>query len=412
MSRSLKFILSSALAVALITGGFIGGYLLAAGSRAPRTVGGGMIGLHGSRETTTAADVAERLKEVQSILEAQALQPSQIESATAGAIQGLLGAQGDRYAEYRSPQLTSEIDMEMTGEFGGIGVVLGEADGVVSVHEVYEGTPAERADVRVGDVFVSVDGETRDSWTTDDIADRVRGEKGTQVEIVFRRPTTIGASGGEMLTKSIERDTIVTKNVKNEVVDGIGYIYMGSFNGRSTQDIAAAIEELDAEGVGGYVLDLRYNGGGLLDEAVGVASLFIDSGTVVQVESRNGDIDRLDAKGIKITDKPLVLLVNEHSASASEVLAGALKDYGRAKIVGMKTFGKGSVQTVVDLSFGGSIKFTSAHYLSPEGTVIDGVGVTPDVEVKGGEVPHFALESHDEDAQLMKAIQTVKSIGR
>ncbi len=410
MSRPLKVLMSFVVALILLSSGFIGGYAVSNSHSIALPTGLDLAGGSSSTESTTSVELSKRILEVQTILDGNALAPSNIDSATAGALGGLLSANGDRWSAYLPPVDAAASQEEMNGEFGGIGVVLADDDaGVVSVREVYENTPASKADVRIGDVFVSIDGKKQDKWTADEVSGLVRGPKGTDVEIVFRRPSKPGATDGDLITKKIVRDTIVVKNVTSEVVDGVGYIYMSQFNARSTQDIEAALKKMDAAGVSGYVLDLRYNPGGLLDQAVGVASLFVDSGTIVKVESRDGSIEELKAKRIKMTDKPLVLLVNEHSASASEVLAGALKDFDRATIVGKKTFGKGSVQEVIELSFGGTVKFTSAHYLSPKGTVIDGVGVSPDVDVDGGEVPHFALE-HKDDVQLVKAIQTLKSI--
>lgn len=408
MSRALNALVSILVGFVLLSAGFIGGYLISPNSRevikTRLTTGLGSV----ARETTTSIEVGNRVDEVQAILEARALAPSDITSATAGAIDGLLDANSDQWADYRSETETVMSREEMSGEFGGIGVVLMETTGTVSVREVYPDTPAQRADVREGDVFISVDGHAPKTWTSQEVSDVVRGKRGTEVTIVFRRPPEVGAEGGQTIEKKIVRDIIPVRNVRTSLVDGVGYLNLESFNARSTRDVAQAITDLDARGARGYIIDVRFNPGGLLDEAVSVASLFLDPGVVVQVEKRNGPREILETSGAKITDKPVVLLVNGHSASASEILAGALKDHGRAKLVGEKTFGKGSVQEIVDTTWGGSIKFTTAHYLSPQGHIIDGVGVTPDVTFEYAEMPRFDLEDAGEDPQLEKAVEVLK----
>lgn len=409
MSKSLKALVSLLVGFILVSSGFIGGYLVSPNGR--ELIKTRLLGeMRYGRESATSIELGNRLDEVQAILESRALHPSELTSATVGAIDGLLGANGDVWGDYRSETETIESRQEMSGEFGGIGVVLLETTGTVSVREVYPDTPAERAGVREGDVFVSVDGEARDRWTSQEVSDVVRGKKGTEVTIVFRRPAEVGGEGDETLEKVIVRDTIPIRNVRTSLIDGVGYLNLESFNARSTRDVAEAISNLDAQGALGYVLDLRYNPGGLLDEAISVSSLFLDPGVVVQVEKRNGPIQKLETSGAKITSKPLVLLINGHSASASEILAGALKDYDRATLVGMQTFGKGSVQEIIDTSWGGSIKFTTAHYLSPKGNIIDQVGVAPDVEFEYSEMPRFDLKDMDEDPQLAKAVEVLKGL--
>ncbi len=188
--------------------------------------------------------------------------------------------------------------------------------------------------------------------------------------------------------------------------DDVGYIRVMSFNGVTAEDMHAEIESLEAEGAQGFVIDMRDNPGGLLQEAVDVASLFIPEGVIVRVDERNRDEIEHLATGQHATDKPIVVLVNENSASASEVFAGAIQDYSRGAIVGVTSFGKGSVQTVEPLSFGGGVKFTIAHYLTPQGRTIDGVGVVPDTVV---EMDPEAQSDEESDVQLQKAIELLKA---
>jgi len=178
-----------------------------------------------------------------------------------------------------------------------------------------------------------------------------------------------------------------------------------SFTQVAAADVRAAIEELEADGAQGYVLDLRNNPGGLLSASVDVSSLFIPDGVIVTVEDRKGQVEKHRVSGETVTDDPLVVLVNGNSASASEIVAGALQDYGRATLVGEQTFGKGSVQQIEELSFGGAVKLTIAHYLTPEGRAIDKIGLTPDVVV---EMEHGLINDREADAQLQKALEVLR----
>jgi carboxyl-terminal processing protease len=186
----------------------------------------------------------------------------------------------------------------------------------------------------------------------------------------------------------------------------VGYVVLTTFNELSAEDLAAAIKDFDAKGAKGYILDLRGNPGGLLDSAVQVASLFVEDGVIVRVDERGKPEEEQRASGGAITSKPLVLLVDAGSASASEIVAGALKDYGRATIVGVTTYGKGSVQSVVPLDNGGAVKLTIAHYLTPLGKVIDKVGVVPDVVVK---MDPQLQASDTTDTQLKRALEVLRS---
>ena len=179
---------------------------------------------------------------------------------------------------------------------------------------------------------------------------------------------------------TITREKITYPNIKSEKIGDVGYIRLGQFNAKAADDIKKAIEDLTKQGAKGFVLDLRDDPGGLLDQAVDVSSLFIADGVIVRVDERNKPEQVVNATGNKITDAPMVVLINGDSASASEIAAGALQDYGRAMLVGEKSFGKGSVQTIEQLPDGGAVKFTIAHYLTPKKRVINGIGLTPDVD--------------------------------
>lgn len=345
--------------------------------------------------------VARHVSEVARILGQQALTPATEASMTAGAVQGILDSLDDPYAIYFDEEHFQFFNEHTEGDFGGIGVNISDRDGEVFVVSVMEGTPAEKAGVLAEDVFVSINGVKRDRWTSDEVVKRVRGEEGTEVKIGMRRE---GAE--EIVYFTIERAKIEIPNVMSRVIDGeVGYIRLLTFNQKSAGALAEEIETLKADGVRGFVIDLRDNPGGLLSSSVEVASLFVEEGPIVLVEERDQPRYEHRASGGVVTDAPLVVLVNANSASASEVLAGALQDYGRAVIVGMKTFGKGSVQTIEELSFGGAMKFTIAHYLTPEGRNIDAEGIQPDIVV---EMDPAQQADEADDIQLERAVEELK----
>lgn len=401
MNTTLKVLLTVALAIIVGSVGFIGGYVVANVSSIP-------FGLPAA--TADSSDISGRLDEVERLLQRRALNPPSETSATAGAIQGLLSSSGDKYGLYFDEDRFKYFNEDSMGEFGGIGVVLGQKEQGAYVVEVFEGTPAEEAGIQSGDIFASIDGERRDKWTTEEVVKLVRGEQGTDVELVMIRPDKDGnlpadhpgAPPVEELTFTVTRAMIELPNIEAELKGTVGYIRVSQFNGKTAEEITREYDALAKEGATSYVLDLRDNPGGLLQESVDVTSLFVKSGVVVQIEERGQATKSLRATGGQITDAPLVVLINGNSASASEIVAGALQDHGRATIVGEKSFGKGSVQTIEELSFGGAVKFTTAHYLTPQKRVIDGEGVTPDTVV---EMERELQAEAETDTQLQKALE-------
>jgi carboxyl-terminal processing protease len=347
----------------------------------------------------------DHVDEVRRLLEREALNPSSEESMTAGSVQGLLDSLDDPYAAYLDAKHFQYFNDQTDGEFFGVGINIAERDGVVYVVSTIEGTPAEAAGLQADDEIVSIDGESRERWDIDEVVTRVRGPEGTDVELGVRRE-----GEDELVVFTITRAQIDIPNVTTELIDGdVGYLRLLTFNQKSADDLAEEILELESQGATSFVLDVRDNPGGLLNSSVDVASLFIEDGVIVRVEERDMPETTERASGETVTDKPLVLLVNGNSASASEVLGGALQDYGRAKLVGEKTFGKGSVQTVEQLSWGGGVKFTIAHYLTPKSRVIDGVGLTPDIVVEMDPVDQADQET---DTQLQRAVQEARNAVR
>ncbi len=400
MNKTIKVVLAVSLAVILTAVGFIGGYATS------QLVPGQSVASAASGQSALGAHV----EEVNRLLQREALVPPSETSATAGAINGMIEASGDKYGMYFDPEHLKAFEEESNGEFGGIGVVLGEKDGTAYVVEVYKGTPAEKAGIKAGDIFTVIGGVKRDKWTTEEVIKRVRGKEGTKVTLTMTRPPKgapagVPAHGGKEYTFDVTRATIKVPNIESELKGTVGYVRLYQFNAASTDDIAKAIKELEGKGAKSFVLDLRDNPGGLLDQAVSVTSLFVPSGVVVRVDERNRKPVDYRTTGDTVTDAPLVVLINENSASASEIVSGALQDYGRATLVGVKSFGKGSVQSIRDTSFGGAVKFTTAHYLTPKNRAINGKGLQPDVKV---EMDREKQDDPKTDIQLIKALELAK----
>ncbi len=369
MNTPLKLAIGAAVALMLVTAAFAGGiaYDRYAADR---------LALVPAVASPTSPEKAAR--EVLGIINDEALDPSNDASLTAGVVQGLLDALDDPYANYFDAKHFEYFGEQTRGDFFGIGITISDRDGQPYVVSVIAGTPAEAAGLKADDVIVSIDGVKRNKWDLDEVVKRVRGPEGTTVKLEIIREGQKAP-----LPFTITRARIDVPNLEQELVGkDVGYVRLYTFNEKSVGDVADAIAALTKKGAKGFVLDLRDNPGGLLDSSVDMLSLFVKDGIAVRVEGRNPSSNaEYRVSGKTATDAPLVVLVNENSASASEIVAGGLQDYARATIVGVKTFGKGSVQQIEELSFGGAIKLTIAHYLTPKGRVIDKKGVVPDVEV-------------------------------
>ncbi|HEY5540659.1 MAG TPA: S41 family peptidase [Coriobacteriia bacterium] len=400
MSKATKVIVGVALVVIVAAFGFIGGFAVSHVGYFAEP--GGAVALSVSKKTA-----ADKVADVDALLQSQALQPPNEASATAGSVQGLLGSNGDKYATYFDATHFKAFSEETQGSFGGIGVVLGEnKQGQAYVVEVYPGTPAAKAGIKQNDIFLVIDGTRQDKWTQDEVVKRVRGPEGTQVKLTLLRPNANAAKPGVEVSFTITRAMIDYPNTKTKMYGNVGYVRLGQFNANAASDMDKAINELTKKGAKSLVFDLREDPGGLLDQAVDVSSLFIPDGVIVRVDERNKPEVEHSATGHKITDLPLTVLIDGNSASASEITAGALQDYGRATLVGEKSFGKGSVQTIVPLSDGSAVKFTIAHYLTPRKRVINGLGLTPDYVVAMDPMKQTDPKT---DTQLNKAIELARA---
>lgn len=324
-----------------------------------------------------------------------------------GAIAGMVASLGDPYTTYLDEKSNNELSNQLAGKLSGIGIEIGIKNNRLTVVAPIDGTPAAKAGLRAGDIVVSIDGQDTSSMTVDEAVTKIRGEKGTQVKLGIIHP------GSSVQDITITRDDITVPSVSYEIKpNNIGYIKIRTFGNDTATQIEKISEEFAIKGVKAVVIDVRDNPGGYLDSAVKISSEFLKQGVIVREKSKNSKDKSFTASGNgKLTDVPVVILVNGGSASASEILAGALHDNDRATLVGEKTFGKGSVQEIVCLKEGGlsissncksdSLKVTVAHWYTPDGINISKEGIKPDVEVKLTNEDYNA----DLDPQLVKALE-------
>ena len=311
------------------------------------------------------------------------------------AIRGMLGSLDDPYTRFLDPREFKEMQIDTSGELSGVGIQLSldkETKNLVVVSPI-EGSPASRAGVQPKDVIVAIDGKPTKGMSTEDAVKLIRGQAGTSVTLTLKRKA-------QTLEVPLTRERIELHAVDHQIntsADGVkvGYIRLKQFNATATKDMRQAVKDLEEKGAQGYVLDLRSNPGGLLMASVEIARQWLNEGTIVSTKTRDGIQDVKRANGRALTSKPMVVLVNEGSASASEILSGALQDNNRAVLVGQKTFGKGLVQSVRGLSDGSGMTVTIAKYLTPSGRDIHKYGIAPDVTAKMTELEAQRLKLED-----------------
>jgi carboxyl-terminal processing protease len=317
------------------------------------------------------------------------------------AINGLLQSL-DPYSAYMSPEIFNEMQTQTSGEFGGLGIEVSMESGVVKVISPIDDTPASKAGIKAGDYIVKIEDIQVQGKTLSEAVDLMRGPVGSSIELTIRR-----RGEKKALTFNIIREIIEIQSVKADLLENnIGYIRLTSFNENSSEQIQKNIKELENnKNVNAYILDLRNNPGGLLSQAIRISDFFLDNGEIVSTKSRKKSENRkwFAKKGDLTNGKALIVLINYGSASASEIVAGALKDHKRAIVVGENSYGKGSVQSIIPLKNDGAIRLTVAKYYLPSGKSISEVGVSPDIEVNE-EGEEFRIKT-DKDNQLNYAIK-------
>ena len=301
-----------------------------------------------------------------------------MDAAINGVLQSL-----DPYSAYMSPKTFSNMQIETTGEFGGLGIEVGMEAGVVKVISPIDNTPASRAGIKAGDYIVKINETQVQGKSLTEVVELMRGPVGTDIEITVRR---IGKK--KAIIFNITREIIEIESVKSKILDDkIGYLRLTSFNENSSEQIKNKIKEIKKDKkIKGYILDLRNNPGGLLSQAIRISDFFLDYGEIVSTKSRKSSENRkwFSKKGDLIDGKTLIVLINYGSASASEIVAGALKEHKRAILIGENSYGKGSVQSIIPLKNKGAIRLTISKYYLPSGESISEVGVTPDIEIEEG----------------------------
>ena len=317
------------------------------------------------------------------------------------AIDGLLQSL-DPYSAYMSPEIFNEMQTETSGEFGGLGIEVNMESGVVKVISPIDDTPASRAGIKAGDYIIKIDDIQVQGKSLSEAVDLMRGPVGSSIILTVRR---IGQK--KALTFEIVREIIQIKSVKADLLkNNVGYLRLTSFNENSGDQIREQIREFEKnENINSYILDLRNNPGGLLSQAIRISDFFLDNGEIVSTKSRKASENRkwFAKKGDLIGGKTLVVLINYGSASASEIVAGALQDHKRAIILGENSYGKGSVQSIIPLKNKGAIRLTVAKYYLPSGKSISEVGVSPDIEINE-DTDEFRIKT-DTDNQLSYALK-------
>lgn len=322
-----------------------------------------------------------------------------------GELKGMVAALKDPYSEYLTEEDLKEMNQETSGSFYGIGfTVYKNENNQIEVVSPIKDTPADRAGIKSKDIVVKVNGK---NYTGDEMKEAIKvikGEKGSKVHLTIYRPST-----KKTLEMDVERAEIKIETVISHKIENLGYIGIIQFNDHTDEEFKTHLDELKKQNVKGLIIDLRGNPGGTVSSVVKIADMLLPEGTIVSAKDKNHKIVFEYKSDKDQYDKPIVVLINEGSASASEILSGAIKDFNRGKLVGVKSFGKGIVQTVFPFQDGTGVKLTTSEYFTPSGENIHNIGIKPDIEVKlKDDVKGIGYEYLKEDTQLQKAIEVLK----
>ena len=394
MKKTAKSLLQLSMLIAVITMAFYGGMNE---SKIRRALGVENIHAQGMSQYDDRFPLMfEALDIVRSNYIDDTVSEEKTKDLTYGAIRGMLRSLGDQYTRFMDPKAYNNMSIDTKGKFGGIGITIGIRNEQLTVISPIEGTPAYKVGLKAGDIIIKIDGVATEEMALDDAVARIRGEQGTPVKL------TIWRRGFEEDGKEFDivRDIIELKPINTaKMLDGkIGYVKLDTFSELSAEKLEEQITMFNKQGMKAMILDLRYNPGGLLPSAIDVARLFVNEGPIVHRESRSGRTVTYYAKRKKIVNVPTVVLVNKYSASASEIVAGALQDHEAATLIGETTFGKGLVQTVFRLSDNSAILVTTDKYLTAKKRDINKMGIVPDIAVSQDSVDaHEKAENGEED---------------
>lgn len=343
------------------------------------------------------------------IVREQYIEPVEDKTLIYGALKGMLSL--DPYSAFLEPEMKEELQIETKGEFHGVGMEITLKDGIITVVSPIEETPAWNAGIKAGDKILEINGESTKGLSTFEAAQKLRGKKGTEVTInILRTGLT------ELKKVTLVRDVIKVKSIREKILDdNLAYVRVRDFQERTAADLANVLQGLNRNKIEGLVLDVRNNPGGLLTSAIDVSELFLPKGKLIVYTQGREEQDKstFNSRRNAVWNKPVVLLINQGSASASEIVIGALKDNLKTSTVGMKTFGKGSVQNLIPLKDGSALKLTIAHYYTPSGVCIEGKGIEPDVQVELPKVnseEQLITPGETDDVQFQKAVEVLKQI--
>ncbi len=323
-----------------------------------------------------------------------------------GLYEGVISGLGDKYSVYYNAEDNAQMQLDTTGKYYGIGAGLRQEKDtmMVSISKVYEGTPSEEAGLLADDVILTVDGAEASSMEVTELVKLIRGEEGTSVHLEIYRPST-----GEDLSFDVKRANVTLPSISHEMLEGgIGYIHIDSFESETALQFEQALAELEGQDMKALILDVRYNGGGLVTSVVQILDDILPEGLLVYTEDKNGRRQEYFSSDDASLDCPLAVLINGDSASASEILAGAVKDYGYGTLIGTATYGKGIVQSVFQLEDGDAVKLTTAKYFTPKGNYIHEAGIEPDIALEYEYLDPDGTEYEIQyDNQVQKAIEVL-----
>lgn len=349
-----------------------------------------------------SSDTEEKLEKLESLIDSEFLKEVDEKELQNGIYEGYISGLGDPYSVYYDEEATKSLNESTQGEYDGIGAVLTQdkSSRIITLTQIYEGSPAEKAGLKAGDILYKVEDEKVTGIDLAEVVTHIKGEKGTEVHL-----TVLRGEKNEEVTVTAIRETIEYPTVSHKMLeDNIGYLRITEFDSVTYDQYVEAYTDLQSQGMKGIVVDLRSNPGGNLNTVCQILDLILPEGKIVYTEDKNGKQQELTSDKEHQIDIPMTVLVNGYSASASEIFAGAVQDYGLGEIIGTQTYGKGVVQQIFDLEDGTCVKLTIAKYFTANGQDIDGKGITPDIEVK------YEPDENNEEAdnQLDRAVEVLR----